>query len=267
MTKYENKINDIFNNSFNLTNDEIEELLKLIIYDKELNEYVDTICFEDGKIYNLAMYLVNAKKILINDKYIDYLFNNWYRSLGLPFDDKLMHEFYKIYLVLMCLHETNHVSQVKESNNREEDSIAKILNEGIELGRRSPDNLTIRERLIYRYAQSYIPTEKNAEINALFELISIARQNKILSNIALNYLYNQLLYHLIKGYNTSKNTCPTEIYYKLRGKSKEFEDISFDENYYTLTKLSYGIPINKDVISDIRLVKRTREYEKIHTII
>lgn len=266
MSKYESKINDIIASS-NIRRSDIEELINLIINDKELSAYANTISFEQSKMYNLAMFLVNDKKILINDKYLEYLFHNWYRTLGLPLDENLINEFYKIYIILMSLHETNHVNQVKESETREKDSISIILNEGIELGRRSPNHLTLKEKLIYRYANSYIPTEKNADINALFELINIAEHHNLLSIIGLNYLYNQLLYQLLKGYNPSKDRCPTEIYYNLRGKREEYDNIPFDENYYTFTKLSYGLPINKDVINDIKLIKKTKEYDKIHTII
>lgn len=115
MVDFENKIMRSFNGNSYLTKNDIYELSIMLIQDKDLNNYLDTVTFERSKSNNLAMFLVSDKKLLFNYDAMNYLFNNWYRNLGLPLDSDKMRRFYNLYTIKIILHEMKYVSQVKES--------------------------------------------------------------------------------------------------------------------------------------------------------
>lgn len=160
-----------------------------------------------------------------------------------------------------------HVSQIKESETRGDDSVGIILKEGIDLGKRSPLNLTYKEKLLYKYMHDYIPTEKNEEISSIMELIYLNNQEDFLTLDELSVLYYELIKQLLKGYHLKIKKCPTELYYFLRGKIEEFNNILFNEDYNNAIKLSWGLPINDEVIKDIKLLKRTKEYAQLPKIL
>lgn len=267
MSDFEFKIIQLFVNNFYLDISSMHELVELLIYDKNLNNYLNIVTFEKSKSNNLAIFLINHKKLLFDYDNINYFFNNWYRNLGLPLDANEMRRFYNLYVIKIILHEIKHVFQVKESEIRKNDSIGIILKEGIELGRRSPFNLTYNERLLYKYMHDYIPTEKDAEISCIFELINLNNKRNFLTTNELSVLYYELINHLLKGYSLKKNMCSTELYYFFRGKAKEFYNILFNEDYNNITKLSWGIPVNNEIINDIKLIKKSKEYNRLLEIL
>lgn len=250
-----------------ITKDDIVRLVYLLVEDYSLDDYLEHIDFEKTYKHNLALYLVNDKKLVINLDNINYFYNNWFHNKGIALDQTSLIRFYDLYVIRIIVHEFKHIFQVKESITDEQDSKSIILKDGIGLGRRSPNNLTFKEKLLYKYLHDFVPTEKNAETTSLGYLININNEDSFLYSDEEFILYQDFINELLKGYEIKKELCPTEIYYRIRGMSDEFANIPFDEEYDTLTRLSWGMPVNEEIINDIKRIKRTMEYKRIHTIL
>jgi hypothetical protein len=139
------------------------------------------------------------------------------------------------------LHELTHVEQTKLSYDKIYDSLHVLVNEGIELGSRCANDLTIREKLLYLYFHNNILTEKNANCNSIKYIIELNETEDFLSRNDLIAYKNKLKKYLDYGYT---NKSAAENYYILRGKQQEYKKILFKENYDEFTKKSWGMPLN-----------------------
>jgi hypothetical protein len=232
-----NKID--FKNIYN--SEYIKELTTNLIKEYSLEEFVLNLNILDN--YNkksCANYYPSTKTLNIHQKSIYQSFYMWYSQYNLISSEERLNRGYGIYLLKVLLHELTHASQYKEYQKFNTDSLGIIINEGIELGLRCPDKLTIREKILYNAFHDRILTEKNAECNSRKLLIELNDKIDFLSKNELIECKNELIKYLDYGY-TKKSAC--ENYYLLRGKHKEYTKIPFNENYNDFTRKSWGMPL------------------------
>jgi hypothetical protein len=221
--------------------DFIKELNVKLIDMYGLNNYVDKINIIDGyHKKNCASYYPNEKEINI---YLKSVYESFYRYITqylFLINEKEQNRRYGLYLLQIMLHELMHAKQAKLSCETNNDSLHILVKEGIELGRRCPNNLTLREQILYSLFHDRILTEKNANCNSIKELIEVNNMLDFLSKEELIMYKVELEKNLNYGYTTKS---AAENYYILRGKEKEYKKISFTETYDEYTRRSWGMPL------------------------
>jgi hypothetical protein len=105
---------------------------------------------------------------------------------------------------------------------------------------RCPNELDVREKILYRWFHDWILTEKNAECNSRRLLLELNNKLDFMSKSELELCKKELVKYLDYGY-TSKSA--SENYYILRGKHREYFQISFEEDYDEFTRKSWGMPL------------------------
>ena len=211
----------------------------------ELNDYIKKIEFKS--IPGDGLYMVNDKTLTIDvDNILSSSFNQY--SKYVEFYNLHFDRYYLINIILTLLHEINHARQVKMSDENIDDTLHKIVREGVELGRRSPNNLTPVERILNNSFHDKILTERNANINAYYDFY-LFNELKLLGQGELIYIVDRLNQYLSSGYYLYKNPC--KVYYSLRDKREEYNNLDFnDKNYALYTKLSWGFPVDRSIIKE-----------------
>ena len=231
----------------NICSFEETDYLKLINYlieQDNLHEYVDTIKL---KSIHSGMYIPNEAKLLFNIQRIIR------KAKIMRFNrESLDHIEYDRFAVLQVLlviyHELYHVKQTKMSDENINDTIHKIAREGIELGRRSPKRLHLKERVLYNFHYHKVLTERSAEINSVAELIKL-REKKLLIPSELKYLRDYFVKLVQMGYQN--NQCPCKTYYNLRNKNEEYYNLDFnDRDYNMIERVAWGFPMPSEIIQD-----------------
>lgn len=249
----------------------IRELCDLLIDEEKLNSFIKSILFKKSREKGLlASYYPVPKELNVYIDNINHYFSR--KSLELDFymsetDDSNL---YNTIVLMAILHEIEHANQEKKATlNSEQESLDKIIIEGMEFGRRTPSKLTIREKIKYCIFYKKILFERNAEIIALYKLLKLDDRTGILSFEQKNNICKELSEYSLYGYKLKhdKIESPSESYYKLRKKEDEYSSISFKENYNNLTKLSWGMPIEKDLFGDLKIINKYREHTKIMEIL
>jgi hypothetical protein len=220
----------------------VMELCQKFINLYDLSNYVKEINIVDGyhKKY-CACYLPIKQELNFYLKSIYESFYKYITQYGIYTDVKEQNRLYAHYLLQIMLHELTHVEQTKLSYDDNYDSLHILVKEGIELGSRCPNNLTIREKILYTCFYNRILTEKNANCNSIKCLIELNETGDFLSKNELIAYKNKLEKYLDYGYT---NKSAAENYYILRGKQKEYKKILFKENYDEYTRKSWGMPLN-----------------------
>ena len=168
-----------------------------------------------------------------------------------------LQRFYLINIIITLLHELCHANQSKIADENEDDTLHTIIREGIELGKRSPNNLTPDEKRLDMHSHNKILTERNAIINSYNELLILNELN-LLGIDELKFIIDKLNEWLSKGYYVYKN--PAKIYFSLRNKRDVYNELDFNDKDYDLyTKLSWGFPVDRSIIKErdkLKLLKK-----------
>ena len=234
------------------------EYTKINIYDLanyfkeyyELNDYIQKVEFKSIK--GDGLYLVNEKTLILDLNRILNSSYNQYKHIDELYNFNL-ERYYLINIIFTLLHEISHAEQVKLSDENVDDTLHKIVREGIELGRRSPDNLTLDEKILDFKFHDKLLTERNANINAYYKMYCL-NDLDLLGIGELRYIIDRLNKYLSSGYYIYKNPCRT--YYALRNKRDEYKQLDFNDKDYDLyTKLSWGFPVDKSIINNREKIK------------
>jgi hypothetical protein len=227
---------DFFNKEY------LIELCKNLINLYDLNDFVKEINIVNGYHRKFCACYLPIKQEL--NFYLKSIYESFYKYITqyeINTDIKKQDRLYAHYLLQIMLHELTHVEQTKLSYDDNYDSLHILVKEGIELGSRCPNALTIREKLLYSFFYNNILTEKNANCNSIKHIIELNEVEDFLSKDELIFYKNKLEKYLAYGYT---NKSASENYYILRGKQKEYKKILFKENYDEYTKKSWGMPLN-----------------------
>lgn len=235
-------------------NDEmIIELIELLIREYRLDNYVDVISFNHDKKENDGAYFPNDNKIVINPNIVIENTARWYNKKEFNKNDTNFSRMYNLFLLETIYHEINHVIQTKEADRKTNDSLHKIIKDGIELAKRVPDKLNYEEEILYKFFYVNVLTERNAEIMSLYTLLNDDKKNNVFTETELKRLKEKLIDYIKLGYHGKVN--PVFTYYRLLKKNKEYKQISFSEEYNLITTLSWGLPINGKIDDKIKELK------------
>ena len=255
MLKSRELIDEINNSRECFEKDTIGDLLILLIEERKLQDYIGDFSFDaqtDDKYQ--AIYFADDLRLEIHLNNINYYFNNLVNSSRLPIKQQYLVRYYNMNILNIIYHQLEHANQNKKSIEiGASDSLNTIIQEGMKLGRKFPNNLSTKEEILYSRFYKYILTERNAEIIALINTLDIYKGEK--------YLLYKLINLLLTGY--SKDSSVAEKYYELMNKKNEFKEISFEEDYDNLTKLSWGMPISNRLFMELRYIKECDDVKKL----
>jgi hypothetical protein len=232
---------------FNLEKDFFDKEYLLLLCQKfislyDLSNYVKEINIIDGYHEKFCACYFPIKQEL--NFYLKSIYESFYKYITqykIYTNIREQNRLYAHYFLQIMLHELTHVEQTKLSYDDNCDSLHILVKEGIELGSRCPNDLTIREKLLYSFFYNNILTEKNANCNSIKYIIELNETEDFLSKNELIAYKGKLEKYLAYGYTTKS---AAENYYILRGKQKEYKKILFRENYDEYTRKSWGMPLN-----------------------
>lgn len=250
-------IKNLYNSGNYIDNDSLNNLVNYIIKEKSLENYIKKFHLDNKCKKNYqGIYYPTEKELFLYQYNINYSFYKWYHETGLPLDDRYLSRYYNLNMLITIYHEIEHANQNKIASINS-DSLGILSKEGIELG--SSDNHNIKDKIFYNLFYKYVLTEKNAEIIARINILNINNELDILTFDEKELLLEDLKNQILIGYKIEKNLSASQHYYKLRNKINEYKNIKFDENYDVLTKLSWGMPVDKEILKDVenkQLIKR-----------
>lgn len=232
---------------------ELYQIYNLANYFKEryeLNDYIDKIEFKP--LPDEGLYIVNDKKLTLDLNNILSTSFNQYKKYIEHYNLNL-ERYYLINIIITLLNEIHHAAQVKTADEGIDDTKHIIISECVDLGRRTPDNLTPEEKNLTDNLHDKLLTERNANINAYYDLY-LFNELDLLSTGELQYIVDRLNNYLSSGYYIYKNPCRT--YYSLRNKRDEYNRLNFNDKEYDLfTKMSWGFPLDKSIIKEKNKLK------------
>ena len=243
-------LRDSFDNKISVK--DIIKLIDMLAIENGLDDYIDIVSIDDNNTTH-GTYYPNDKRLIINPNVISEFTNNWYLKKEFDKSDTTFNRVYNLFLLETIYHEINHVKQTREADKNINDSLHKIIKEGIELAKRMPDKLTFDEEIIYKYYYLNVLIERNAEIMSLYTLIDNNNRINIFTKTELLYLKENLINFVRFGYHGKVN--PVYTYYNLRKKSKEYKEINFNKEYNLITTLSWGLPITGKIDDKVKELK------------
>ncbi len=244
-------IKDIFDATHEITNGEILELITTIKKELELDDYLKKVEITDYSKKFEGKYLPSDKSMMISPCRIYENFFRWVNENNYPLNARAISRLYNLFVLITIYHEIFHVLQDKEdAESRKFDSRGILLHESIEFGRRIPQNTSPYEKIIYKMFYKLMLMERNAESESLYRILLLDEQYEFLSDREKRYIINELLKTLSYGYYNQKNCLisPSQIYYSIRLKQRQYKYIPFNENYDNFTKLSWGMPVDKEIL-------------------
>lgn len=249
---------------FNSGNKEIDRkniklLCKCIIKENKLEKIVRGINFNTNNDEDcLAAYYPLLREISINIK-----------NLRESLPKSIYANYYNELVLRTLLHEFEHAKQYKllEEDKPGNELLKSIIYEEKKYILSEDDNLLSKVDFFTYYMYSLI--ERNAEIVSNYKTLLIDKELEILKSYRNYLISKEVCDNCLFGYREKENrlVTPIEQFYKKMKLVKEYEYINFDEEYDTLTKLSWGMPVDKEILKDIKLLTKTNEYNHIMEII
>lgn len=243
-------IQEIFSGVHEISDSEIIELISVLKKELDLYDYIKTIDIVDYSKKGEGRYLPNEKYLMISPRKIYEDFLRWVRQNNYPINARAISRQFNLFVLITIYHEISHVLQDKKDiEQREYDSRGILLHETIEFGRRLPNQVSTYEKFLYKTFYKLMLMERNAETESLYTILTLDDQHEFLNDRERHFIIKELLKNFSEYYIENKNgiICPAKIYYYLRLKKREFNNIPFTEEYDNFTKLSWGMPISKEL--------------------
>lgn len=206
-----------------ITYNDINEYINFLLASKNLESYVDKELLSDlNTTKYLSAYAYAEKTLKINIDKISEYFKVWFYQNNI--DEKDRNRYYGIFISYIINREIRHIEQIEESKSTSNP----VLLEGIEMYKRFPYDLTSHEKMIYENYFDYIPLERNATITAFLQVLEYGSKydNTLLNEDEILFIRSQLDKYCKSCYTES--SCPTEKYYKLVRKKKDYKKIELN---------------------------------------
>lgn len=261
-------------NDYSLNNKYVDEYFFNILFNEFMNLYKLNNTVKDFNINNdnnnfaEATYNIDKKIITINyfllEDYIkdgkdnNYSNNNLYYFVNMKF-------------LLAVMHELEHAKQLELLSTSKNDLTNLLIKYGYSFTILEFRN-SIYTKLcnyqvnnLYEKTYNYNPIERMANINSLFQLLSIFNKEYNLSDRVFNYFMNEMYKIIPNGY--SKNIfnniiSPTEVFFKMINNQNIWKNLDFYNfnrhkmlelvtNKHTLEeRLTLGLPLSYDEIKN-----------------
>ena len=269
-------------NDYSLNNKYVDEYFFNILFNEFMNLYKLNNTVKDFNINNdnnnfaEATYNIDKKIITINyfllEDYIkdgkdnNYSNNNLYYFVNMKF-------------LLAVMHELEHAKQLELLSTSKNDLTNLLIKYGYSFTILEFRN-SIYTKLcnyqvnnLYEKTYNYNPIERMANINSLFQLLSIFNKEYNLSDRVFNYFMNEMYKIIPNGY--SKNIfnniiSPTEVFFKMINNQNIWKKLDFYNfnrhkmlelvtNKHTLEeRLTLGLPLSYDEIKNYSYKKIKR---------
>lgn len=269
-------------NDYSLNNKYVDEYFFNILFNEFMNLYKLNNTVKDFNINNdnnnfaEATYNIDKKIITINyfllEDYIkdgkdnNYSNNNLYYFVNMKF-------------LLAVMHELEHAKQLELLSTSKNDLTNLLIKYGYSFTILEFRN-SIYTKLcnyqvnnLYEKTYNYNPIERMANINSLFQLLSIFNKEYNLSDRVFNYFMNEMYKIIPNGY--SKNIfnniiSPTEVFFKMINNQNIWKNLDFYNfnrhkmlelvtNKHTLEeRLTLGLPLSYDEIKNYSYKKIKR---------
>lgn len=269
-------------NDYSLNNKYVDEYFFNILFNEFMNLYKLNNTVKDFNINNdnnnfaEATYNIDKKIITINyfllEDYIkdgkdnNYSNNNLYYFVNMKF-------------LLAVMHELEHAKQLELLSTSKNDLTNLLIKYGYSFTILEFRN-SIYTKLcnyqvnnLYEKTYNYNPIERMADINSLFQLLSIFNKEYNLSDRVFNYFMNEMYKIIPNGY--SKNIfnniiSPTEVFFKMINNQNIWKNLDFYNfnrhkmlelvtNKHTLEeRLTLGLPLSYDEIKNYSYKKIKR---------
>lgn len=256
MKAYNYLIKKAFRDNEDLDTNTLKSIILEELITNDMKSYVEKIKnTKEGTVE--SNYDYTSKVLTFDHDCITRNLYSKYMKSGLDYTEENFKRFKNINDLLVIFNELSHVKQFRDSKEqRTSGALKNLLDDGVELKTRYPNNLTTREQNLYNFLYNDILIERDAQIEAILNILEINRQNGLLRESEIKILNSKLFEIMIKGYN--EQLCPSEAYYKLRGKIKEYKDIKFvDSDYDNLTRIKWGMPLDIEEIKFLHSLRRT----------
>ena len=247
---------------FNILFNEFMNLYKLNNTVKDFNINNDNNNFAEAT-YNIDKKIITINYFLLEDYIKDGKVNNY--------SNNNLYYFVNMKFLLAIMHELEHAKQLELLSTSKNDLTNLLIKYGYSFTILEFRN-SIYTKLcnyqvnnLYEKTYNYNPIERMANINSLFQLLSIFNKEYNLSDRVFNYFMNEMYKIIPNGY--SKNIfnniiSPTEVFFKMINNQNIWKDLDFYNfnrhkmlelvtNKHTLEeRLTLGLPLSYDEIKN-----------------
>ncbi len=255
---------------FNILFNEFMNLYKLNNTVKDFNINNDNNNFAEAT-YNIDKKIITINYFLLEDYIKDGKVNNY--------SNNNLYYFVNMKFLLAIMHELEHAKQLELLSTSKNDLTNLLIKYGYSFTILEFRN-SIYTKLcnyqvnnLYEKTYNYNPIERMANINSLFQLLSIFNKEYNLSDRVFNYFMNEMYKIIPNGY--SKNIfnniiSPTEVFFKMINNQNIWKDLDFYNfnrhkmlelvtNKHTLEeRLTLGLPLSYDEIKNYSYKKIKR---------
>ena len=255
---------------FNILFNEFMNIYKLNNTVKDFNINNDNNNFAEAT-YNIDKKIITINYFLLEDYIKDGKVNNY--------SNNNLYYFVNMKFLLAIMHELEHAKQLELLSTSKNDLTNLLIKYGYSFTILEFRN-SIYTKLcnyqvnnLYEKTYNYNPIERMANINSLFQLLSIFNKEYNLSDRVFNYFMNEMYKIIPNGY--SKNIfnniiSPTEVFFKMINNQNIWKDLDFYNfnihkmlelvtNKYTIEeRLTLGLPLSYDEIKNYSYKKIKR---------
>lgn len=255
---------------FNILFNEFMNLYKLNNTVKDFNINNDNNNFAEAT-YNIDKKIITINYFLLEDYIKDGKVNNY--------SNNNLYYFVNMKFLLAVMHELEHAKQLELLSTSKNDLTNLLIKYGYSFTILEFRN-SIYTKLcnyqvnnLYEKTYNYNPIERMANINSLFQLLSIFNKEYNLSDRVFNYFMNEMYKIIPNGY--SKNIfnniiSPTEVFFKMINNQNIWKNLDFYNfnrhkmlelvtNKHTLEeRLTLGLPLSYDEIKNYSYKKIKR---------
>lgn len=255
---------------FNILFNEFMNIYKLNNTVKDFNINNDNNNFAEAT-YNIDKKIITINYFLLEDYIKDGKVNNY--------SNNNLYYFVNMKFLLAIMHELEHAKQLELLSTSKNDLTNLLIKYGYSFTILEFRN-SIYTKLcnyqvnnLYEKTYNYNPIERMANINSLFQLLSIFNKEYNLSDRVFNYFMNEMYKIIPNGY--SKNIfnniiSPTEVFFKMINNQNIWKDLDFYNfnrhkmlelvtNKHTLEeRLTLGLPLSYDEIKNYSYKKIKR---------
>lgn len=255
---------------FNILFNEFRNIYKLNNTVKDFNINNDNNNFAEAT-YNIDKKIITINYFLLEDYIKDGKVNNY--------SNNNLYYFVNMKFLLAIMHELEHAKQLELLSTSKNDLTNLLIKYGYSFTILEFRN-SIYTKLcnyqvnnLYEKTYNYNPIERMANINSLFQLLSIFNKEYNLSDRVFNYFMNEMYKIIPNGY--SKNIfnniiSPTEVFFKMINNQNIWKNLDFYNfnrhkmlelvtNKHTLEeRLTLGLPLSYDEIKNYSYKKIKR---------
>lgn len=259
----------------------VDKLIEIVVSKKSLNNYVRNVQFTnklDKNDYEVVAATYNPQNMEILVDYESIQINIENKSYYDPLFHTLEQAMFRnLTITQTILHELEHAYQMKQVDNKSDDSIeAKLVNASfvLEYAMKNPRFLTallngeiptkdfisyiIQHKKLYKQYYHFNPAERLAQVKSFKTIINSIEPIKNYIPNLYEFQQASLIEEMLRGYQDSWNqgSCPTQVYLLGTGQINVWSELDFysqnpiqlmknvSDKYNLANRLALGLPVS-----------------------